>query len=78
MEQMVINVVESCRPKSGAGISLETDIQKDLEFESLDMIMLASELEAEFDIAIQDDDLKHVRTVGDLIGSIEKLTGTVS
>jgi len=70
---MVINVVESCRPKSGACISLETDIQRDLEYESLDMIMLGSELEAEFDITIQDGDFKGVRTVGDLVRCIDNI-----
>ncbi|MCL1875078.1 MAG: phosphopantetheine-binding protein [Synergistaceae bacterium] len=73
MEQRVIDVVENCRPKSGGSISLKTDIQNDLEFESLDMIMLGNELEEEFGVIIRDEDLKGVRTVSDIIGKIENL-----
>jgi len=73
MEQMVINVVELCRPKSGSSISPDMDIQRDLEFESLDMMMLGTELEAAFDIAIKDSDFKEIKTVGDLINHIKKV-----
>ena len=77
MEQKVIEIVESCMPRDGMVASLEADIQRDLEFESLDMIMLWNELEAEFGIEIKDEYLKGVRTVRDVIESIEKLQGTV-
>ena len=73
MEQRVIDVVENCRPKIGGRISQETDIQNDLEFESLDMIMLGNELEEEFGVSIRDEDLKGIRTVSDIIGKIENL-----
>ena len=77
IEQKVMEIVESCLPKDGLVVSLEADIQRDLEFDSLDMTMLWNELEAEFGFEIQSEHLEGVRTVGDVIKSIEKLHGTV-
>jgi acyl carrier protein len=74
MEQRVINVVESCRPRDGEIISLQMEIQRDLGFESLDMMLLWNELETEFGVTIRDDDLKDIKTVGDIL---EKMKRTV-
>jgi len=77
MEQRVIEIVESSLPREGISVSLDSDIQMDLNFDSLDIIMLWNELEEEFGIEIQDESLKGVRTVGDVIKSIEIMKGMV-
>ena len=72
MEQRVIEVVKSCMPKDGMDVFLETNIQMDLQYDSLDILMLFNELETEFGITIQNEDVKSIRTVGDIV---EKLRG---
>ena len=73
MEQRVMKVVESCLPRDGIKVFLEADIMKDLGFDSLDMLMLWSELEQEFGVAIQNEDLKGIKTVNDIVQNINKL-----
>ena len=77
MEQRVIEIVKSSLPRDGISVSLDSDIQLDLNFDSLDIIMLWNELEEEFSIEIRDEYLRGVRTVGDIINSIEKMQGMV-
>lgn len=49
-------------------ISLDTCIIEDLEADSLDIVELSMSIEDEFGLdEMQEDDLKDIRTVGDLV-----------
>ncbi len=58
-------------------ISIDTPLQA-LGIDSLDTIVLLSELEKAFRIAISDDDARSVRSVRDVVEEVRKLAGNVS
>ncbi len=56
-------------------ITAETSFTDDLSADSLDIVELIMAIEQEFDIAVNDDDVENVKTVGDVVSHIEKLVG---
>lgn len=48
-------------------ITLETDLVKDLNADSLDIVELIMDVESEFGIEIPDEDLPNVTTVGEIV-----------
>ena len=73
MEERVINAVKTCLGDKRAvnDVTLDSNLQ-DLGYDSVDTIMLLTELEAEFDINIDENDFAGILTVGDIV---EKLKG---
>ncbi len=57
-------------------ISLDSPLQ-DLGIDSLDTVVLLSELEDQFNIAISDDDARTIRSVRDIVEGVRKLTGNL-
>jgi acyl carrier protein len=55
-------------------ITMETDLAKDLEADSLDAVEIIMAIEEEFDIEIPDEDAESFRTVGDLVNYTEEQT----
>ncbi|RDG08070.1 acyl carrier protein [Enterococcus faecium] len=53
-------------------IKLITDIQEDLEADSLDLFQIINEIEDEFDVKIETED--GIKTVQDLVTYVEKQT----
>ncbi|WP_395531805.1 acyl carrier protein [Enterococcus lactis] len=53
-------------------IELTTDIQEDLEADSLDLFQIINEIEDEFDVKIETED--GIKTVQDLVTYVEKQT----
>lgn len=49
------------------------DLVKDLGADSLDFEMIRCDLEAEFDIDINDEEIATVKTVGDAVRTVERL-----
>ena len=57
-------------------ISEETSFLDDLDADSLDVVELAMSIEEAFDLPeISEDDIKSIRTVGDLVNYIMKAQG---
>ena len=52
-------------------ITNETDLQDDLGADSLDVVDLLMSIEDEFEIEIPDEEIEHIRTVGELVNYIE-------
>ncbi len=52
-------------------IEMSSDIQGDLEADSLDIIDMIEKLEDEFDIEIPDAEVQNMKTVGDIVTYIE-------
>ena len=51
-------------------IKLNTNIQEDLEADSLDLFQIINEIEDEFDVKIETED--GIKTVEDLVNYVEK------
>lgn len=58
--------------KEAEEIKLTTDIQEDLEADSLDLFQIINEIEDEFDVKIETED--GIKTVQDLVTYVEKQT----
>ena len=56
-----------------SSITMETNILEDLEADSLDIVELSMAMETEFNLdEMQEEDLKGLRTVGDLVDLVSK------
>lgn len=58
--------------KEAEEIKLTTNIQEDLEADSLDLFQIINEIEDEFDVKIETED--GIKTVQDLVTYVEKQT----
>ena len=54
-------------------ITPETDLIKDLGADSLDLVELTMNLEEEYNISIDDEVLKEIHTVGDLMNVLKDM-----
>ena len=57
---------------SKSDVTLASDIIKDLGADSLDIVEVLMNVEDEWDIVIDDDDIPTIKTVGDVVSCIEK------
>ena len=53
-------------------IRMESRLKEDLKADSASVMMLVMDIEAAFGITIEDDAIETVKTVGDLVGYIER------
>ena len=57
-------------------ITMETNVLEDLEADSLDIVELSMAMESEFNLdEMKEEDLKGLRTVGDLVDLVAKNIG---
>lgn len=54
-------------------ITMDADIIKDIGADSLDIVELLMEVESEWGITIDDEDVKDFHTIGDVVSYIEKI-----
>ena len=75
-EEITNAVVEILRPlvAEGQEIRVETDIVADLGLDSLKVMKLVETVEDSFDISVPLNVLPEVRTVGDFVQKIEKIS----
>lgn len=52
-------------------ITADSKLVDDLKADSLDIVELVTSLEEEYNIEISDEDIKNIRTVGDVVRFIE-------
>ena len=57
---------------SEEAIQPEATLQADLELDSLDAVELAMAMEDEFNIKILDEDMRNLRTVGDVLALLRQ------
>lgn len=67
IEQRVINTVATVFKREATGLSPETDLGKDLQAKSMNMIELQAVLEDEFEIELPLDSVMRAKTIGDFI-----------
>jgi len=56
---------------TAADVNESTSLRQDLDISSLILVTLATEVEEELGISIDDDELGRIQTIGDLLKSIE-------
>ncbi len=52
-------------------ITMDADIQDDLQADSLDIVMLIKTISDEFEMAVPDDAVDSIKTVGDIVEYVE-------
>ncbi|MBE6777670.1 MAG: acyl carrier protein [Ruminococcaceae bacterium] len=52
-------------------LTMETDIGKDLNADSLDVVEILMSIEDEFDVEIPDEEIENIKTIGDVVEYIE-------
>lgn len=70
--ERVVKAIKVCKKKTALAIDGETRLRDDLDIDSFEMLMLANELEAEFDISIAEADFDGILTVGDIARRLEE------
>ena len=73
--EKVLSAVASVKHVARERISLESSLQ-DLGFDSLDAIVLLFELEKQFQVSIPDDQVRSVRSVGEIVERVGRLAAT--
>lgn len=69
--ERVTKVIVDCLSVDPSEVTLEASFREDLAADSLDVVQLVMELEAEFDMEISDEEAEKISTVGDAIAYIE-------
>lgn len=64
-------IVEQLNIDDGVFINLDTNLQEDLDADSLDAVEIIMNIEEEFDIKVDDDELENIKTIGDIVKYIE-------
>ena len=64
-------IVEQLNIDDGTFINLDTNLQEDLDADSLDAVEIIMNIEEEFDIKVDDDELENIKTIGDIVKYIE-------
>ncbi len=55
-------------------MTMETNIAKDLDADSLDVVELLMTIEDEFNVEIPDEEIENIKTIGDLTEYIQSNT----
>ena len=58
-----------------ASITMETNLMKDLEADSLDAVEIIMAIEDEFDIEIPDEDAEKFQNIGDIVRYVDEKIG---
>ncbi len=70
--EKVVNLIVGQLPVKAADVKMESRLFEDLGADSANVMMLIMDLEAEFDITVEDEMLTGIRTVGDIVEYLEK------
>ena len=72
MNEAIISIIANVAEVPSKKINLDTNLVKDLELESLDLVTLVSEFEEKYNITVEDKDIKNLQTVKDIVDYISK------
>ena len=72
MKNEVIEIISKVTEIPVKKINLDSNLVKDLELESLDLVSLVAEFEEKYNIVVDDKDIKNLQTVKDIVAYIEK------
>ncbi len=72
--EKIKDIMEEELGKDRNGVTLESDIIKDLGLDSLDIVTLIMAVEDEYGFTADDDEIVNLKTVGDVVKYIENAT----
>ena len=70
--EKVVELIVGQLPVEAADVKMESRLFEDLGADSANVMMLIMDLEAEFDLTVEDEMLTGIRTVGDIVTYLEK------
>lgn len=73
MNNTILKLVSHHFGVKESNISLQSDLVNDLGADSLGGVELIMKLETEFDIEISDDEIPSIKTVQDIVNTVERL-----
>ena len=73
MEKKIVELIADKLCKKPEQITMSSRLVEDLGADSLDVVELIMALEDEFGVSLPDDDIATMKTVGDIVGYINKL-----
>lgn len=68
----IINIISTTLDIDKSVINENTNLAKDLEVDSLDLVDLINEFETRYNIVIEDKDIKNLQTVKDIFNYLNK------
>lgn len=78
LEERVISIIKENIEKENnfvPDISLETDIRKDMDIDSLGLILIINGIEDEFSITIKNTEINDINTVADIVKKLKEKLG---
>lgn len=72
MDQKIVELIADKLNKKVDQINMESRLVEDLGADSLDVVELIMAFEDEFNVSLPDEDIKSMKTVGDVIAYIGK------
>ncbi len=75
MKERVINTLAKQLRMDASEINESSNIMEDLGADSLDIVEILMTLESEMGITISDEDALTLKTVGDVVDYLERVTG---
>lgn len=68
----IVKIIETGMSLKNIAVSMDSDLIKDLGADSVDLVGSVMTIEDEFGIAIPDEDLEGIKTVGDVVRVVAK------
>ena len=72
MKQEVIDLISETLEIDKDELKDDTDLARDLNVESIDLVDLVKAFEDKYNFEIPDQELKNLQTVGDIVSYVEK------
>lgn len=72
MKEEVINLIAETLDIDKDELDTDTDLARDLNVESIDLVDLVTAFEDKYHFEIPDQELKNLQTVGDIVKYVEK------
>ncbi|HIU34348.1 MAG TPA: acyl carrier protein [Candidatus Pullichristensenella excrementigallinarum] len=69
--EKVVEYITQQLPVKAQNVKMESRLVEDLGADSANLMMLIMDLEAEFDITVDDEVLSKIKTVGDIVNYLE-------
>jgi acyl carrier protein len=74
--QQIQDMLQQILPEDALRVTVDLNLMNDLDLDSLKVLELLEKLEDAYDISIPINILAEIRTVGDLVEEIEKMTAS--
>lgn len=68
----IVKIIQTGMSLKGINVTMDSDLIKDLGADSVDLVGSVMTIEDEFGIAIPDEDLEGIKTVGDVVRVVAK------